>query len=597
MARPTNTSLPIVAALLLAATWGCTTKKQEAPPLTGPSELGTSLSITVSPDVLRQDGASQSLVTVTARDNSGQPLRNLSLRAEITVGGAITDFGNLSARNVVTDANGRASFIYTAPPAGPIAIDTGTIVGITVSPLGTDFGNATSKTVDIRLVPSGVIGAPASSLRVAMTLPAAVVGDTAVFTANITDASGADATSQVASYQWNFGDGTSAGGRTATHTYKQAGNFVVTLTITDVLGRVGQASQSLTVSNGTNPTAAFFITPSSPSVGQTATFNASTSVAAPGHNITSYEWDFGDGGTAGGQTATHAYSAPGQYTALLRTTDDAGRKGTSTQTVNVGAGTLTADFNFAPSAPAVAQAVSFDASASKASTGRTISRYDWSFDDGTTGAGAQTSHTYNRTGTFNVRLTVTDDLGNSTSVSKAVPVGGSTPTAAFTFSPSAPRRGQAVSFDASTSRAASGRAIATYAWNFDDGAIAFGVTTQHAFNTNGTFQVRLTVTDDIGQTSSVTQAVTVSDANPTAAFIFSPSAPVTNELVSFDASASAPSPGRTINTYQWNFDDGSIATGRTVQHPFAAARAYVVRLTVIDDFGNTSTTSQTVTVR
>lgn len=596
MARPTKSSLPILTALLLAAAWGCTTKKQEAPPLTGPSELGTSLSITVSPDVLRQDGASQSLVTVTARDNAGQPARNLALRAEITVGGIITDFGSLSARNIVTDASGRATFIYTAPPAGPIAVDTGTIVGITVSPMGTDFGNATSKTVDIRLVPSGIIAAPPSALRLTLNLPSAVVGDTAVFTANVTDAAGNDASASVASYQWTFGDGRTASGRTVSHTYSQPGNYPVTLTIVDVLGRVGTTAQSLTVGAGTNPTATFFVTPSSPNVGQTVTFNASTSVAAPGHSITSYEWDFGDGRTAGGATVTHAYTAPGSYTVLLRTTDSAGRKGTSTQTINVGAAGLTADFNFSPTSPAVGQAVSFDGTPSKASTGRTITRYDWNFDDGTTGSGAQTSHTYSRTGTFNVRLTVTDDLGQTATTTKSVTVGGANPQAAFTFSPSSPRRGQAVSFDASSSRAASGRSIAQYAWNFDDGSIAFGVTTQHAFNSNGTFNVRLTITDDIGQTSTVTQPVTVSDANPTASFTFSPSAPATNQPVTFDASTSSPSTGRAIVAYQWNFDDGTTGTGRTVQHSFATARSYNVRLTVTDDFGNTATTSQTVTV-
>jgi PKD repeat protein len=596
MARPTKSSLPIVAALLLAASWGCTTKKQEAPPLTGPSELGTSISITVSPDVLRQDGASQSLVTVTARDNSGQPLRNLTLRAEITVGGIITDFGNLSARNIVTDANGRATSVYTAPPAGPIAVDTGTVVSITVSPMGTDFGNATAKTVDIRLVPPGVIGAPPSSLRIAINTPAAVVGDTAVFTATITDAAGNDASSQVASYQWNFGDGTSSGGRTASHVYSQPGNYAVTLTITDVLGRIGQSSQSITVGGGTNPTATFFTTPSSPNVGQQVTFNASQALAAPGHRITSYAWDFGDGTTGSGVQTTHAYLAPGSYTVILITTDDVGRKGTLTQTITVGAAGLTADFTFSPSSPAVGQSVSFDASTSKASTGRTITSYAWNFDDGTTGSGVQTSHPYNRTGTFNVRLTVTDDLGQSQSVTKAVTVGGSTPTAAFTFSPSSPRRGQTVNFDASASRAASGRAIATYAWNFDDGAIAFGVTTQHAFVSNGTFNVRLTITDDIGQTSTVTQPVVVSDANPTASFTFSPSSPATNQSVVFDASASSPSPGRTIVSYLWNFDDGTTGTGRTTTHAFTTARSYLVRLTVTDDFGNTGTTSQSVTV-
>ena len=67
--------------------------------------------------------------------------------AEIFVGGVHADFGSISARNLVTDANGEARLIYTAPalPSGP-QVDTGTIVEIAVTPLdrnGTGgFGNS-----------------------------------------------------------------------------------------------------------------------------------------------------------------------------------------------------------------------------------------------------------------------------------------------------------------------------------------------------------------------------------------------------------------------------------------------------------------------
>ena len=55
----------VAVSLLLAA---CTTHDQPTPALSGPSGLGTSLTVTVSPDTLNQDGVSQSIVTVMARD-------------------------------------------------------------------------------------------------------------------------------------------------------------------------------------------------------------------------------------------------------------------------------------------------------------------------------------------------------------------------------------------------------------------------------------------------------------------------------------------------------------------------------------------------
>ena len=104
-----------LAIVLVALTAACTMTKQEAPDLSGPSEFSTSVAVAISPDVLPQDGASQSVITLTARDAQGQPLRNVGLRVEIRVDGTPRDLGSLSARSVVTGTDGRATVVYTAP--------------------------------------------------------------------------------------------------------------------------------------------------------------------------------------------------------------------------------------------------------------------------------------------------------------------------------------------------------------------------------------------------------------------------------------------------------------------------------------------------
>jgi PKD repeat protein len=421
MARP-NFRLAFAGLLVLFGAAGCTTQKTVIPALTGPSETGTSLTIRVTPDTIFQDGASQALVTITAFDSNGQPLRNLPLRAEITVGGVTTDFGTLSARNVVTDSTGKATLIYTAPPPPPILVGNGTIVAISVTPTGTDFGNAVSRQATIRLIPPGTIGAPPSPLRPEFAPPSAVVGDVSVFSATVTDTSNNDATPQVASYLWDFGDGRTGAGRNVTHVYTRSGSFGVTLTITDFLGRVAQVSHTITVSPGSNPTASFVTSPSAPNVGQTVNFNAAASTAAPGHIITSYSWDFGDGSSGGGQQTSHAYSAAGTYTVILTVTDDAGRKATATQGVTAGAGNPTASFDFSPTAPSAGQPVNFDGRQSTAGAGRTIVSYSWSFGDGTSGSGATTTHTFLTAGTYVVRLTVTDDQGKTGTTAQNVTV-------------------------------------------------------------------------------------------------------------------------------------------------------------------------------
>jgi PKD repeat protein len=78
------------------------------------------------------------------------------------------------------------------------------------------------------------------------------------------------------------------------------------------------------------------------------------------------------------------------------------------------------------------------------------------------------------------------------------------PTASFTSSCS----GLSCTFDGSGSADGDG-AIASYAWQFGDGASASGATPTHAFSVAGTYPVTLTVTDDDGAPGSQTQQVTV----------------------------------------------------------------------------------------
>ena len=122
---------------LLLALGACTTSKTEPPAPSGPSELGTSLQISVSPDLLPQDGKSTSQVSVRALDANSQPVRNLGLRIEIAVGNVITDFGSLSSKDVSTGADGRAVVTYTAP-AQVDSVDRDTRVQIVATPVGTN---------------------------------------------------------------------------------------------------------------------------------------------------------------------------------------------------------------------------------------------------------------------------------------------------------------------------------------------------------------------------------------------------------------------------------------------------------------------------
>ncbi len=311
---------------------GCTMKKQEAPPLTGPSEFGTAITISVTPDVLTQDGASQSLITITAREANGAPARNLSLRVETFVNGQPVDVGTLSARTVVTNNEGRATLTFTAP-AGVVG-GTESLITIGVTPIGGDINNAATRTSTVRLVPPGVILPPAGLTPAFTVSPATPAEDTAV----LFDASTSTSTNGIESYRWTFGDGSTGSGVTFTKTFADPGNFPVTLTITDPFGRSASTTRNVTVSQGANPSASFVFSPDAPRVNEQVHFNAMASQAAAGRRIVGYTWDFGDGVVSeAGPLVGHTYTAARTYNVTLTVTDDAGRTGSVTNSVTISA--------------------------------------------------------------------------------------------------------------------------------------------------------------------------------------------------------------------------------------------------------------------
>jgi PKD repeat protein len=173
---------------------------------------------------------------------------------------------------------------------------------------------------------------------------------------------------------------------------------------------------------------------------------------------------------------------------------------------------------------------------------------------------------------------------------------GSTPTANFTINPATVALNDAVVFDGSGSLAGAGATqIVSYDWTFGDGASANGRVVTHAFRTVGVSNnVTLTVTNDLGLTSSLTKVVAVGNgALPTPLFSTSPTGPVIGQAVFFNAAQSTPGAGHTIVTYRWAFGDGATGSGITVSHPYAVAATYNVQLTVVDEAGQTATSSPT----
>ncbi len=415
--------LLILASVL--ALGGCTLDKQTAPAISGPSELGLSIALTVSPDIITQDGHSQSGINVIARDANSQPVAGLTLRADVAVNGAVVDFGTLSSRTMSTDSSGHAALTFTAPPPPPATGPDSTVIQFVVTPVDSNYQNAHSTTAELKLVrPGAPIGPPPSSLKAAFVFSpnSPKAGDTVQFDAS---ASSTDS-GAIVSYQWNFGDGSTAQGVKTSHVFTGDGDFTVVLTVTDNRGFTATsdpAAGKISIRAAVNPTAKFAVSPTAPVAGTVAFFNASESAASGGHKIVNYDWDFGDGSPhAGGVTTQHTYQQSGSYNVTLIVTDDAGNTGVVTTTVSIATSNPTASFT-ATTQTNPGDPITFDGSASSvAITGRTITKYEWDFGDGSTGAGVSVTHTYAGAGSKTVTLKVTDSAGQIGILARTIPV-------------------------------------------------------------------------------------------------------------------------------------------------------------------------------
>lgn len=378
------------------------------------------------------------------------------------------------------------------------------------------------------------------------------------------------------------------------------------------------------VAIGEPPVAAFSYSPSEPSVDETVTFNASASYDPDGI-IAIYFWEFGDGTnvtTTSFVLVNHVYVDVGTYIVTLTVTDNDNLTDTIASAVTVSSPELqppVADFTYSPESPVVDEMVTFDPSASYDPDGVLVTFF-WQLGDGAikyTLTSVPVDHAYADTGTYTVRLTVTDDHGLTDTYEETVtvtlPLIHDIAVQSVTASPSEVTAGELITIEVAVLN--EGNAEETFDVEVSYDATLIGTqsvtlatgaseTLSFTWDTSGvspgvhTIKAEAIVTEDQDPADNIlTTSVTIKPAlqPPIASFTYSPSEPVVGETVTFDASESY-DPDGTIASYSWDFRDGNSASGELTNHAYSVAGDYNVTLTVVDDDDLTDTTWQIITV-
>ena len=226
-----------------------------------------------------------------------------------------------------------------------------------------------------------------------------------------------DPRGEMLSYAWNFGDGTAGYGVTPGHTYTAAGDYTVSVTVTDNSSLSSTATT--TASIAARAPSANAGGPYNGGPNATLIFDGRGSSDPQSETLT-YVWNFGDGSTGNGVRPSHVYTTVGSYSASLTVTNTSNLSSSATASVSIAFQPPVADAG-GPYVALPNVAVTFNGSASNDPQGEALT-YKWNFGDGTKGTGVSPSHTYLAADNYPVSLTVTDTSNLSSTATTAAEI-------------------------------------------------------------------------------------------------------------------------------------------------------------------------------
>lgn len=383
-------------------------------------------------------------------------------------------------------------------------------------------------------------------------------------------------TGPAVSWLWDFGDGGSSTLQNPSHTYTAYGSYTVTLIATNAFG----CTDTIIKPDYIIIRRATISIPGLPAHGCIPFTFSFVPVINSVDAVTSYNWDFGDGGSSTIANPVYTYTIQGTYTVRLIITSSGGCNDTLTiqQAIRVGSKPV-ADFNASPIPVCAHQPIQFTDLSVPADT------WQWDFGDGGSSAAQNPIHSYADTGYFSITL-IASNNGCADTIVKSNYIYVLPPVANFIYTPDCSNRLRFSFTDQSI-------LPITWAWDFGDASSSVVQNPVHIFPGLGNYNVRLIVTNG-GCSDTTYQTIHAVDEDPD--FLA--------DMVTACRVATIPFHANSINftnitNYFWDFGDGNTAnvTVPDINHTYVNSGTYTVTLITTDINGCTDTRIKTNYIR
>ena len=219
----------------------------------------------------------------------------------------------------------------------------------------------------------------------------------------------------ISEWYWDFGEGNTSTDQNPSHSYGNPGTYTVNLKVSDDDGVNDTISREIILTD-TSPTCDFTVDPAIPLANNITYFN-STVETYEDRTIEDYIWYLGVGiGPFNSENVTYEYLENGTYVVNLTVIDNESEKCFVEKRVHVG---FTADFSFEDKIYELGEGIAFS-DESQVDSGQTITDYNWDFGDGTISSNQNPIHSYSKPGYYKVTLTIENNYGHTSSISKII---------------------------------------------------------------------------------------------------------------------------------------------------------------------------------